>query len=516
MTLWHQHKSIFFALIVYFTFWYGLHPYLGYLLDSDAVAYLTIADRVANGDWLKSINGLWSPLNAWLLVPFIKMGVDAWWVAKILNAFFGGLVLLLVYILFYRLRFNEWTRNLLLAVLVVVLVFFSYFQIFGDVLQLIFALAYVHLFIIPRFYQRKGLILLSAICMGVGFYAKSYSLIFYVLHFSAMGVWVVIKNRSLLQSVLLNWLIGLITIIMIALPWSFQMKEKYGFHAITGLAGKLNMSWYINSDKTFNDSIQLLIPPAYDDSPSFWEDPYLSQGELSKPWTSMHHFTRWVLRVGHTCLVALACTFEISLFYLFIVFYLLYGLIRKKSMPPKPFDDIFLAVLILPLGYLAMHIETRYIWLNTFLIMVLGVYLIKEKKWVIKYTHMTVLLAISFLPFISIKLVNLKDKNKELFQTAEHFKQEGVSGKIVSNINDEGNLWVVAYLASLNNYTIEQEHYSLAKLIGEMDRYGVKYYLHYPEQGGDYHESEDQFQQHFNKVYYDTSAGATLYSLQPH
>lgn len=514
MNAWRNHNFIYIAILAYAILWFVLHPAMAYLLDSDAVAYLTIAHRVADGDFATSVNGLWSPLNSWLLVPFIKMGMDSWLAAKVLNFFFGGVVLVQAYFLFARLNFESWIRNLLSAMLVIVICFYAYYQMFGDVLQLIFALGYVHLFVQKDFVLNRKLVITAALIMGVGFYAKSYSLVFFMVHFTALCFIAWKKNFALRSKVLANYLIGILLAVLIVLPWSFQLQKKYREFSLTGFAGKLNMSWYINSGKTFKDDIKLLIPPAHDDSPSFWEDPILSAGELSTPFSSDYHFKRWVLRVGHTCLIALKSALEISIFYIPIILFLLYRLYKRKKIP-APFLSILLAVLILPLGYLAMHIETRYIWLNAVLIMILGVYLIKEYTVAVKPIYSIGILGGSFLLMILfIELPDMIDRNKLLFQQAKLFTHDNIQGKIVSNIDDEGSFWVVSYLAGLNNYTIEKSEYSIDELAEEMNRYGVKYYWHCQEQGGDYNDDQELFKSKFELVFNSKRSVASLYKLK--
>ena len=88
-----------FSLAFYSVLWLLLNPVLGYLLASDCVAYLTIAERFAKGQYFESINGLWSPLNGWMIAPFIKAGFNSWTTAKSMNYFIGAVVLLLSFLL---------------------------------------------------------------------------------------------------------------------------------------------------------------------------------------------------------------------------------------------------------------------------------------------------------------------------------------------------------------------------------------------------------------------------------
>lgn len=501
------------AIGAYIILYVLLYDKLQYLLDSDAVAYLTIAQRIADGDWVHGTNGLWSPLNSWLLVPFIKSGADIWKAAMFLNVFFGGLLLLQFWSLLKQFNFSKRLIALGTFTTVIPLCFFAYFQMFGDVLQLVFALAYVGLAVRKEFILNIKWVLLSAVLMGIGYYAKSYSLVFYLMHFSALALIAFIKDKQR-NKIVLHYLAGVSLIVLIAIPWAIQLQKKYGEFALTGMAGKLNMSWYINSGRTFKDSIKLFVPPAHDDSPSFWEDPCLSAGELSSPFSSTYHFKRWVLRVGHTCLVALKSVSEITIF--FIPLFLLFGyrLLKRKKIPDDQ-KKILWAIILLPIGYLTMHMETRYIWLLLFLILILGFRFIENLNGTYKTRHSLLLIfCLSFLLCPLLGLQALRLKNKDLFVRAHELTENKIAGKIVSNIDDEGSFWVISYLADLNNYTIEHGNYSLEELLAEMERYGISYYYHFPKQGGDFTDGQKEFSNRFETVFNSKQGGATLYKLK--
>jgi hypothetical protein len=270
------------------------------------------------------------------------------------------------------------------------------------------------------------------------------------------------------------------------LPWSFALKQKYGEFSLSGHAGKLNMSWYINSGKSFKPEIKLLIPPTYQDSPSFWEDPYLSQSNLSSPFSSTGHFVRWIARIIHTTFVAIVCFTEISFLALAILFIGIYFYFFRKEKSREESNDfnlqiLILTVLVLPIGYLMMHIETRYIWLNTFLILILGAKLLEHFKSRVHHTYLyriaSVLFVVSFVVFPALQIEQLKFKNKSLFEFSDLLKQNNIKGSFTSNVGDAGPMWVVAYLTGNQFYTIERSDYSKAELIAELKRYKVDYYL---------------------------------------
>lgn len=467
--------------VAYALLWWLMAPYLGYLLDSDGVAYLTIARRVVEGDFQQSINGLWSPLNSWLLVPFMKAGWNAWELAKFVNFSIGIVVIGLVNQLNKRFIDDVNIQRWMLLPLPIVLTYFSYFQLFGDLLQLIFVLAYLCVLYRKKFqFQTKDLVL-AGIFMGFGFYAKAYSFIFLILHsivFYGIHFWnSTINKQQLFKAVSIT--IGVCFFMM--MPWIYLLYEKYHIWSLTGLAGKLNMSWYIWSHKTFRTDIHLLIPPTYEDSPSFWEDPYPSQGILSSPFSSLVCFGRWLLRVGHTILMAAKCYSQLTLFSIPFITWAIYHLFKQKSLLHNWQTELhlLLTILVLPLGYLMMHIETRYIWLNVFLLLILITRFLQKKlpihSSMFKGVLMVILISITVFPLT--ELWSLPYKNKDLFELAEQLNKQQIKGKFVSDAEDEGRMWVVAYLSGTSNYTIENDKFSLEELLPELKRYNIDFYI---------------------------------------
>ena len=127
-----------------------------------------------------------------------------------------------------------------------------------------------------------------------------------------------------------------------------------------------------------------------------------------------------------------------------------------------------------------MHIETRYIWINSMLTMILGAILLE--KATARFTPLLswsalLVLASSFIVFPILDIKNLAYKNKDLFTCSDALKNNHIQGSFTSNGVDAGRMWVVAYLTKNPFYTIERSDYSIEELISEMKRYKVQYYL---------------------------------------
>lgn len=499
--------NILFAVSIgfYFLLWQILNPVLGYMLDSDCVAYLTIAERVAKGDYFKSINGLWSPLNGWLLVPFIKAGFNSWDVAKAMNCFFGGIVIVLSQILFWKFSKNVFSKWLFAFSLPIMICYFVFVQMFGDVMQLIFVLGYLLLLFTDNYFESKFKIFFSTILMAIGYYAKAYSLVFFILHFCIVLFWFYKQQNKSTSATIKNAILGIVTSIIFVLPWSFQLQKKYNEFSLTGMAGKMNMSWYINSGKTFKEDITLLIPPSYNDSPTFWEDPYLSQTNLSSPFSSAKHFVKWIARVVYTSLESIQCFHELTFFAIAILlvgFYFYFFKKEENQTNRLNIQLLLITIMLLPIGYLAMHIETRYIWLNAILLWIVGFVLLEKLQLLNNkiFKIAALLLAFSFCYFPLIQIKNLKFKNKDLFETSNELMKQNWQGKFTSNVTDAGRMWVIAYLTKSQFYTIERTDYNESDLILEMKRYGVKYYFYEAENNKIKHSLDENYFKKINQI----------------
>jgi 4-amino-4-deoxy-L-arabinose transferase-like glycosyltransferase len=461
------------SLLLFAVLWLGFYHHLKYILDADAVGYLSIAERVANGDYFKSINGLWSPLNSWLLVPFIQKGYDAFTVALYLNAAFSMLCIVLCSILYCR--FIKDTFYLFCASIATSIVFavFTYFQVFGDILMLVFILSY--LLISTKLSTKQNLLqaILAGLLCGIAYYAKTYAFPFLILHTALLIIWEKWNGEKI------NWVYRLLPIficLITILPWAFQLQKKYGSFSLTGNSSKLNMSWYIESHKSFKPVIKYLIPPTYNDSPSFWEDPYFSQAKLSTPFSSSRTFIRWCARVVHTCVQAIICYSQISCISLIALIAALIWAIRKKE---KQLFVLCAAAIAITAGYLSMHIETRYIWLCMPLCIIAAAYFIEQIQNKKLRNLASIGIAFSIIAFPIYQLEEINGRGRQNFELATRLNDLKINKKrITSNEADAGAQWASAYLSKNQFYTIENFNFTSEELCDELARYKIEYFIY--------------------------------------
>src|ERR1700737_2408094 len=67
-----------------------LIPDTRWQMNPDGISYIFVARRLLAGDWHGAVNGHWSPLFSWMLVPLLASGIDALLACKVLTYLIGA------------------------------------------------------------------------------------------------------------------------------------------------------------------------------------------------------------------------------------------------------------------------------------------------------------------------------------------------------------------------------------------------------------------------------------------
>lgn len=231
------------------------------LFDPEGISYLDMADAYLRGDWRTGLNGVWSPMYAWLLA-FMMLIFDppAQWeftAVHTLNLFIY-LIALASFSIFMRelLRANEESEgNGHLADWSWVVFGYSLFTwatIQHIPLHLpepdLLVSALVYLIFAVLFRIRKGAvtwnesIFLGAL-LGFGYLAKA---IMFPMAFVFITVALILTRRS--RAMLVRILVSFLTFFSLSLPYIGALSHVKGYWTYSD-AGKLNYAWTINKVK---------------------------------------------------------------------------------------------------------------------------------------------------------------------------------------------------------------------------------------------------------------------------
>ena len=176
-----EHSALLFAAVFFVAAMVVIYPFYQYYIDPDATAYLTVAKRYAAGDYVKAINGYWSPWSIWLTALLMKGGMASFKAAIIINAIGAIGFLVASHSLFRVFRLRKDIQWMLSGALALFLLYAVFWQSFADLWGCFFLLVVLRLMLLEGFVKRPLLWLLTGLCGALAYVAKAYCLPFFVL-----------------------------------------------------------------------------------------------------------------------------------------------------------------------------------------------------------------------------------------------------------------------------------------------------------------------------------------------
>lgn len=462
-----------------------LYPHYKYYVDPDGTAYLTIAWRYASGDFAKAINGYWSPWACWLSAVFIKLGMGAIAAGTVVNTM-GAVGFLLVTTSFFR-RFSiaqslHWALSIATALFLCYAVFW---QSFDDLWECFFLLGALRLLIIDDFIHLPLAWVAYGILGALAYFAKAYSFPFFILATACCVFFMTIGDRA-------KWLqicatsIGVM--LLCSLPWIIALHSKYGIWT-TSTSGSLNMSWYLVGHPEWKSNIGLLIPPAYPDSPYYWEDPYMANGNTPHFWNSFALFGRQLLRIGLNVWKFVVSSLQLSVF--FVLVYSAFTVIviqtlihARKTGFIKPANDfiIGLSAALFPLGYVLVNFESRYIWYMVPITMVMGALHIQDIDNRLQKIALTILFSLSFLVYPAWCMVGMFGEGAKEYDVAQQLRKRHITGSFTSMAQpgkEVQRIERLAYFSGNAFYSHSKPGATVKEVLPEMRRYNILYLYSY-------------------------------------
>lgn len=467
---------------------YLISPYYSYYIDPDATSYLTISQRYADGDIQTAINGLWSPWACWLTALLIKAGLAAVPASILVNTLGATGFLWVADSLFARFQLALSARWAYCLTLVVFLCYATFWQSFDDLWGCFFMLAVLRIMLANAFVQRPVLWVAIGMVGALAFFAKAYSLPYFMLVVTVSVFFLAGKNK-------LQWfkIMAVATTVLLlgCFPWMYAMHSKYGIWT-TSTAGPLNMSWYLVGHPEWKEGIDILVPPIYPSSVYYWEDPWYVNGHLSHFYDSGQLMLRQVLKLGYNFLMLLWCMVEVSAFLPLIAGLILWQLVRRFRSLSADVLAMYLFLILLPAGYIMVHLEGRYLWLMLPIAMVVAYREMPAIKLTALKKYALPLFAISIIAFPLYGLFTMFNKGRAEYEFAQWLNANGIKGKsFVSNLHPRF-LSKAMYHSGNRFYVINKQRpegkedraANTERLLKDMAQNGVDYYLYVPDGNG--------------------------------
>ncbi|MBK6400090.1 MAG: hypothetical protein IPF75_18025 [Bacteroidetes bacterium] len=348
-------------------------PFVKWYIDNpDSLQYINVVQHILDGRFSLAVNGYWSPLISWFLLPFMIFFDDGIVAFKFLQMAIGIFVIgkWLTFLTFVDIDI-KWKRYLGFAI-IPFMVSYSLLNLTPDLLFVGFLFALIIELIRWLDKQSDG----SKIGKigALLFLTKSFGLPLFIFLF-CFSIWM--KSERIPKITLKKILLPFGTI---SLLWILLLSVKYGKFTISESA-KFNFTYEVAP--TVGKQVQLpvigngLLPPANDYALSAWEEP-ASQIQLT-PLDPIGDFKYYLSIINRNLQSIYFHDFRNQLGWVFIFFFIIY-LIRKKSHEVIPLwiKISLLVICSIYFGYSLILVHERYIWICTLLFIPLTFYFVEK------------------------------------------------------------------------------------------------------------------------------------------
>lgn len=270
------------ATLVYLALAYVHGRLLTFQINPDGVAYLQVARYYARGDLALAVNSYWGPMLSWLLVPAVRLGIDAGVAVKVLLAALGVVFALGVGAHGRRLG----GPSVGVASYVAGLFFALPMILLGITPDLVLASAitwYLYLAwpLVRGGRARQGLA--AGVVGGLAYLTKSYAMPFVIAHLAMTAAWrYVLARRGRAHTAGGPALFGALAgFLILAGPWVAIISIQDGAPTF-GSSGKLIRAWDSASERAERDLPIYALHTPRPGRITGWENPM----ELPGQWPS--------------------------------------------------------------------------------------------------------------------------------------------------------------------------------------------------------------------------------------
>lgn len=484
-----------------------LLPLFRHEINPDGISYLSIAKYYSHGDWGHAINGYWGPLISWLLVPFLRAGIEPLLADKLLSILIGVFATILT-VRFFR-SFCLSIVALRIAMTAVVMAYWQFtFQIFTpDLLMVLVLVAYWRVVLDPGFGQRLRDGVVAGALGALAYFTKAYGLYFFVGHYTALFVlrtWAASRRgrgvatpppsgqrgvgeigtdvapASLRQSARV-WALGMLTCAILASPWVALLSDKYGGVTVA-TTGRFNHAIVAPGSLGQPMLYRGFMAPPHELAVAVWEDPSsipVRDWRVLESLATMRHMLRLLL----TNLGKIEGVFKgYSRLYLVILCVFMFWILGdpRRSAAGLRGWLILATMLIYLAGYALLAVEVRYIYpCIVLLFLVAGLVLTRflglPGQARLKRGAVSALFLLSTMYLPGRYLAMQAGRNEGIFELSRSMQALQMRGRLASNANWHDSLYL-AYHLGLRYYgqqgTLPQE-----RVPGELRSAGVDYYL---------------------------------------
>jgi hypothetical protein len=475
------------VLIIYIISSILLFNYYQYIIFSDGLSYITIAQEYTIPSLSNAINGYWSPLFSWMLVLFLFFGSTKMYLihsAKILSVIIGFVTLIGVKFLFTKF-INRNLSNIAVGVMIPPVLFFAFYLITPDLLIICLILFYLGVLFDPKYSFRLRNGLVCGFIGALAYFSKTFAFIFFILHFIIFNILFYFNefDYEKKNKIKKNLLLGLTVFLLLSGIWIVLISDKY--HEITiGTSGTYNQNLIGPESHGHPPLYQGLIAPPNKYALSSWEDASYFKMNTWNPIGSVKSF---IFELNIVCKNIIKMGYILSSFSILSLLILVATFIfviknKKDEVSRRKLMYLLITIVIYSGGYCLIYVESRYLLIISILILLMGLYLIETfyKNGFFKKKIRNLLLIFLIISFLIMPINELNDSMniaKTYHDIGYNLKDNySIHGNIASNDQWYVSL-ILTYYLNDKYYGQTQKETSLNDLQTELKNNNIDYYF---------------------------------------
>ena len=456
-------QNLILVLLLYFFLSAVLFSNFKYIINSDGIAYISIAKSYLSGNIPQAINGYWSPLYSWLLMPFIAIwpgNLENVISTKILAIIIGLFTLIGAYLILNQLKSTDPLKTIILLALIPFMLYFTFNYITPDLLVACLLLYYLNFLMDEKYRKSKYMGLITGLCGALAFLSKSYVFFFFLIHFILTNLYYIKKFPMDGSAVKKNLLLGLSVFLIISGTWAGIISEKYGVVTI-GTTGSYNYALVGPESDGHANYYQGILKPPNESSVSSWEDPSYFQVKKWNPIKSSQNFNHQIMIILNNIGDIIHISFNMLFIPILASMLALFLLFKTRERSTKDNIIIILGTMVLYTGgYVFILIEERYLWFVLILSFLLGFYSLKllyEEEHIKNnfFKSITIVLAILLAVYPILSLCTFTGECSGVYGASLDIKSHGIKGNIASNDHWE----IMDYFG----YYLDSKYYGVTK-----------------------------------------------------
>ncbi len=448
-------------------------------INPDFLSYLSVAQKYLRGDFYHAVNGCWSPLFSWLLVPFLPLGIDPLVSARVLQLAIGAAAFFGIRTLSYLFDISPPVRTVLSMVLVPVLLNFTFLTLTPDLLLLCLLVYYLNSLFKEDYPQSVRNAVACGVLGGLAYLAKAYGFVFFVIHFSLCNflLWRKAQDAQEKRNIVRNLIVGLLIFLTISGVWIYCISWKY--HRLT-MSTAIGYNYRVSGAKVRGNPVDVLgfIPPSNPTAISAWEDP--ASLELRDPHVSGAQSRVNVIASNIIKTIRIYNDFSF-LFIPILLCAFIWCFLSVRAFTQSVFLLFLVTFLVFSAGYLIITTELRYLFLGCILILLLGAQLLSSMIKNAFFQGRSTRMAMAFfsLFFLVMPLRNIEFNSANLnrtYDTAMVLKELQVRGNLASDDQWSKSMYMAYYLGG-RYYGLSRGYRNVDEVLNGLLRYNIDYYF---------------------------------------